>query len=150
MKVPKARTSTKLWPLPPSIRCNRGRVAIEVKIAHWFVSALGFPDCITYIYVGFCLIFYPWISEVSYIAWYPISITPSKYKFAMSLNWLCLDLLQADNSTKSRFIWSEFSSYDLLIPWWYPILTDLIMIGRRQFIFYLFRVYFPRFTSIRM
>ena len=34
-------------------------VAIEIKIAHWFLSALGFSDCLTYIYVGFCLIFDP-------------------------------------------------------------------------------------------
>ena len=123
------------------------RVAIDIKIAHWFFRALGFSDCLTYIYVGFCLIFNPWISEVSYIARYPISITPSKYKFAMSLNGLCLELLQADNSTKSRLNWSEFSSYVLLIPWRYPILFDLIVIGCRQFILFISGVFPP--VSIR-
>ncbi len=68
---------------------------------------------------------------------------PSKFIFAMSLNDLCLELLQADNSTKSRFNWSEFSSYILLIPWRYPILTDLIMIGCRQFILFISGVFSP-------
>ena len=68
---------------------------------------------------------------------------PSKFIFAMSLNDLCLELLQADNSTKSRFNWSEFSSYVLLIPWRYPILTDLIMIGCRQFILFISGVFSP-------
>jgi hypothetical protein len=61
----------------------------------------------------------------------------------MSLNSLCLELLQADNSTKSRLNWSEFSSYVLLIPWRYPILIDLIMIGRRQFILFILGVFSP-------
>ena len=61
----------------------------------------------------------------------------------MSLNGLCLELLQADNSTKSRLNWSEFSSYDLLIPWRYPILTDLIMIGRRQFVLFILGEFSP-------
>ena len=71
-----------------------------------------FRLCLTstiYLCVGFCLIFYPWISGVSCIAWYPIPITPSKYKFVMSLNSLCLGLSQADNSTKSRLIEVKFS-----------------------------------------
>ena len=127
--------------------CLEVTVAIEMKIVHWwdFLSAVGFSDCLTYIYVGFGLIFDP--CGVSYIARYPIPITPSKYKLLMSLNSLCLGLSQADNSTKSRFNWSEFSSYVLLIPWWYPILFDLLVIGCRQFILFISRVFSP--VSIR-
>ena len=121
--------------------------ALQSRSLHWFLSALGFSDCLTYIYVGFCLIFDPWISEVSYIARYPISITPNKYNFVMSLNSLGLEWSQADNSTKSRFNWSEFSSYVLLILWRYPILFDLIVIGCRQFILFISGVFSP--VSIR-
>ena len=61
----------------------------------------------------------------------------------MSLNSLGLEWSQADNSTKSRFNWSEFSSYVLLIPWRYPILFDLIVIGCRQFILFISGVFSP-------
>ena len=60
----------------------------------------------------------------------------------MSLNSLCLEWLQADNSTKSKLNWSEFSSYVLLIPWRYPILTDLIMFGCHHYFIY-FGCIFP-------